>query len=182
MAALGCGGSQHAEMPLKVGEAFTYEVVSGMAAKHVDTIRVVGAVPLAGVSGFELKGDLGVSTFAWRKGELLVGNGPYGHIEPPLPLLDLDVKPDKEGVRTHTWAGTITTVGKPMVAEATVRTDPDKIQFGSHAVTTLHSTVVITMEKRTITLESWFLPGTGMIKQQQRTGTQLNYAATLLAQ
>ena len=168
-------------MPMHVGDSFTYEVNLGME-KRVVTVHVARRIPIADVLGYELQGEMGASRLVWKGGQLLTDAGPYGRLDPPLALINSTVKPvrDKDKLRVYNWTGVVTTLAEPMNASAKISNSQATVTIGPSEKNTVHSVVEMKIGAKEIRLESWYAPGTGMVKQEQWTGARLNYSAQLL--
>lgn len=173
IAALGCDGPQsHEPMAMKLDQAWTYEMRVGMS-KRVEPIKVIRLVPVGGVAGFELKGPLGMSHLAWKGTQLLSDMGAHARLYPPLPILDLKRK------RT-TWHGRVTTVSSPAPANAAIERTEETLVWNTRKVPTIRSTVNLHLPDKDITLDTWFMDGVGIIKQEQRTGVRLDTSILLI--
>ena len=169
----GCGGPESREpLPMHVGKTWTYEMRIGMS-KRVEAIKIVRIVPIAGVAGYELKGPLGMSHLAWKGAQLLSDMGAHARLNPPLPILDLQKS-------KTTWHGRVTTVSQPGAANASIARTEESLVWNTRRVVTTKSTVDLRLPDKEITLETWFLPGVGIVKQEQRTGVRLDSSIVLI--
>ncbi len=158
---VGCS-KQPELMPMKIGSQTSYVVRYGLDSK-VEPVKVVREVPIAGVTGYELAGPLGVSRLAWKDGVLLAAATTNARFDPPIPLLAVDGK-------DRTWSGTVESLGKKQAATATLVHKSEKIELISKKVDTTLSTLTLSLPKGTVELSSWFQSGVGLVQQEQRTG------------
>ena len=171
---VGCRGQEQNDLlPLEVGKIWTYQIRVGMD-KRVEPVKVSRETPVDGVNGYELKGLLGDSRLAWKNGQLITDSGAHGRLRPHLPLLDIN--------KDHlTWHGSITTISAPRPAYAKILRTEEKAFFWNNRKTRVtRSTVILTLPDKEITLDTWFLKGVGIVKQEQRTGIRLDTTMTLV--
>ncbi len=82
---IGCGSRDNWQ-PLVVGKTWTYRVQAGFDHR-IESIRVMRALSVASVEGFELAGPLGVSRIAWKHGTLVADSTVNARFLPAVPLL-----------------------------------------------------------------------------------------------
>ena len=153
-------------MPLSVGRSVTYEVTHGLE-KHVEALTVTAEVPIMGRTGYEFSGPMGVSRLVWQNGVLYASQTANAVLDPPVPLVSLDGKP-------RTWTGTLEAleVSSDATAEL-VQKQVKGLELGSRKVDATLSTLTIKMPRGSIEVQSWFVPGEGLVQQEQRTGNVL---------
>src|SRR5690242_20026133 len=81
----GCGGGGK-EFPLSVGRTWSYMVDAGFGTTRVEEVKVLRKVPVDGVTGFELGGNMGQSRLAWKDGILEASQLPNATFNPPIPM------------------------------------------------------------------------------------------------
>lgn len=169
----GCGKpASHALMPLDIGKVWTYEIRLGIP-KRVEQIKVTRKTAVGGVIGVELEGPLGISRIAWRDDQLIADAGAHARFDPPIPLLDARQK-------VVPWHGRLTTVSTPRPASALITTIKEDLSWKGRKRAVTHSTVAVQLPDKKITLDTWFLAGVGIVKQEQRTGVRLDNTMVLL--
>jgi hypothetical protein len=161
---VGCA-KQSDLMPLKLGTSATYEVSYGLE-KHVEPLTISRSLPVDGVTGFELSGPMGVSRVAWHNGELRAAQTANAWFDPAIPIL-ADDKKDRQ------WSGRVGVMGVKSLAKAVLTHKQDKLDMGSKAVEATLAELTITLPRGTIVVDSWFQPGVGLVRQEQRTADKL---------
>ncbi|MFZ4507815.1 MAG: hypothetical protein ACOYON_08995 [Fimbriimonas sp.] len=168
---LGCKGPDQSWMPMAVGKSWTYVVVIRGEFSRID-VRVERSIAVGDASGFELRSSLGTSRFAWFGGKLITTELAGARVSPPLPILDPSAK-------EVSWTGYVNTLGKAEKAEATIKIEKTKLSDGLRTKDTLHSTVKVSLPGREVTLDTWFRSGVGIVRQEQRTGSDLDFSLNL---
>ncbi|MEA2552317.1 MAG: hypothetical protein QOJ65_493 [Fimbriimonadaceae bacterium] len=168
MALAGCGGGK--EFPLSVGRSWSY-MVRGTFASRVEEVKVLRKVPVDGVMGYELGGTMGQSRLAWKDGVLVAQQLPNATFNPSIPL----VVAGEEKARRD-WKGLIGAFGKGTPATATLIQEQDPMTVTGKTIKTTRSTLTILTPERKIELITWFEPGVGPIKQEQRNNETLEVA------
>lgn len=165
LAVAGCGGSESL-MPLRVGEKRNY-IVRFPFYGTVEAVTVAGRTSVAGVEGFELQGNLGMSRVAWKGGSLVAEVLNHSRFAPALPLMPAS--------RKASWSGTVHLLNSPFPAEAKIEQAEVQDQLLGRALPGRKSVVRLRVPdlNRTITVESTFLYGIGLVRQVQwSNGTQ----------
>jgi hypothetical protein len=169
----GCAGSPDL-FPLEVGRSWTFSVRTGYVT-YVEPVAVEREIAVAGARGYELVGPLGTMRLAWR-GRVLLGERFANLIAaPPLPLLV-----DSVGAETRSWRGSLHTLDGTKRAEATLRQEPQKVRVANRDFDGVMASLSIRMEGRAIELMTWYAPGVGPVRQEQRTDGRLDVAMELL--
>lgn len=156
----GCQGSGSDYFPLKSGAKWSYEVKTDFDSR-VDDMTVARRVSVGPAKGYELDSPTGPSRLAWDRSTLLASQISGQTFEPPLPL----IVPGSQS-----WRGTIETAGRRTPAKAQVKCQVVKLTFAGRQVDGLQSDVRIQSAGQPIQLTSWFVQGTGLVRQEQRTG------------
>ncbi|MBX3118148.1 MAG: hypothetical protein KF784_03720 [Fimbriimonadaceae bacterium] len=155
-------------MPLEVGSEWKYNV-SGKFAKYVEPLRINKEVGVAGTQGVELTGPLGSSSMAWKNGVLYADRLAGTSYSPPLPLLAADS-------RTIDWKGTASwPMSGSVKVEARLTHEAQKLKLDAREYETTRSRLQLVLDgKRSMEVTTWFAPGTGIVRQEQRTGGELD--------
>lgn len=149
------------EFPLAVGKSWSYMV--GVWAKRAEEVRVLRRVSVGGVDGFELGGPMGESRIAWKGDTLIAEQLPNATFNPPIPLLVSGVSKAR-----REWSGMIGSMGKGRRATAVLIQEPEDKKSR-----VLMNTLTIMAEGSKIEFVSWYRPGEGPIKQEQRNNEEL---------
>ena len=150
-----------------MGRSWSYMVGSGFGPSRVEEVKVLRRVPVDGVTGYELGGNMGQSRVAWKGGVLEAAQLPNATFNPPIPL----VVGGKDKARTD-WKGMIGAMGRGTQASAVLIQEPDKLELSGKTVNTTKATLTINGSEKT-ELVTWFQNGVGPIKQEQRTNNVL---------
>lgn len=148
-------------MPEDVGTRWTYSVRTGFGAEHVEDIRIARHLSVAGTRGFEMIGPMGSSRLAWREGALWADRFSNVGFEPPIPLLRADRRPAEWKGKWITPFGTETATGT--LKHSTAELSIDGMKFSA-----VVSELSFARQTGTTTLTTWFAPGTGIVRQEQR--------------
>lgn len=151
-----------------MGRSWTYSVDTGLTT-FVATTKVERRVPVGGVMGYELRGTMGASRLAWDRRRLVASMLPHTRFNPPLPLAVAGAKGDAKKPFRAAWRGNVEWFGKARPATATLEQVSDRVRIGSTEVPATLSTVRLTTEDRNVELQSWFVDGLGLVRQDQRT-------------
>ncbi len=165
----GCrGGGDSDLMPLKVGSEWKYSV-SGTFAKFVEPMRINREIGVAGTQGVELVGPMGYSSVAWKKGVLYADRLAGTSYSPPLPLLAADG-------RQMDWDGTVAwPTDGTQKATARLTHETQKLKLDANEYSTTRSRLQIIIDgTKSVELTTWFAPGIGIVRQEQRTGSNLD--------
>jgi len=151
-------------MPMEAGRTLKYVVRSGFDTR-VEAVTVARRLTVAGTDGYEMKGPLGVSRVAWKDGVLLAEATSNAWFRPAIPLVAEDGK-------DRTYHGRIEVLGKESPANATLTHKTEKIEVRNRRVSTTLATLTVKVPKGTIELTTWYQPGIGVVRQEQRTNGQ----------
>lgn len=162
-------------MPLEVGQRKTYSVRTPYVT-YVDTLRVVGPVSVGGSAGVEISGRMGLVCLAWRGDELIADRLHGTRADPPAILaLARTEKVERE------WKGSIVVNGTARTVHAVLRQKPEQVQVGSRNLPGVRSELTLRPSGwPPIELTSWFVPGRGLVRQEQRTGGELDFRLDLV--
>jgi len=163
----GCGTSGGL-MPDEPGMQWTYDVRTGFGAGHVAEVRVARRLSVAGSEGFELAGALGNAQFAWRDGTLWVDRLSNVRLNPPAPLLRKDRQ-------RAAWTGKLETPFGTESAKADLAHTEEKIKIAGRTFEAVRSELRLERNLGTTTLLTWFAPGVGIVRQEQRTRGALDF-------
>jgi len=166
VAVFGCSGGQ--EFPLSVGQSWSYMVHGELRQSTVEEVKVLRQVPVDGVTGFELGGNMGQSRLAWKDGKLIAAQLPNATFKPPIPLLIAG-----ESKARAEWKGMVGAMGKGTEATALLIQEPSKETFSGRTVQTTKTTLTIMSGPTKTELITWFKKAEGPIKQEQRTNNVL---------
>jgi len=159
-------------MPLEVKRAWTYDVTNGLESR-IESVTAVRPIPVAGVQGMEFNGPLGVSRFAWVGNALVAQCTSNLVFTPPIPLLASNGKQER-------WAGKVTWMGRPIQATAEVSERPFSLTLVARTIESTESDLVLHLPSHTIELLTWFEPGVGIVKQEQRSGPKLEIGVEMV--
>jgi hypothetical protein len=167
---LAVGGcrSQPAEFPLAVGKTWTYSVRTGLVT-HVEPVKVTRSLSVAGVSGYELSGPMGVSRVGWKDQELVADALANASFNPALPLL---ISGEERARRS--WSGTMTVAGSGAASSAILVQEPETRQVGGKSVRAIKAVLTLKARGRTVEVITWYVAGTGPVMQEQRTDGRLD--------
>jgi len=150
-------------MPLAVGHVWTYEV-HGRRLGQVVEMRVSRRIAVDDVSGYELTGPLGTARLAWNGPRLMAETLCGTTYDPPIPLLDARL-PQKPLV----WSGVVMAPAAVSEAGATLTHLATDIMFASRKDAAVETILKLQAGRRRIELDSWFVDGVGLVKQEERT-------------
>lgn len=163
-----CGCGDGKEFPLSVGKSWSYMVDSGFGTTRVEEVKVLREIPVDGVTGYELGGNMGQSRLAWKDGVLEAAQLPNATFNPPIPIL---IGGEKKARKE--WKGMIGVVGRGSHATAILIQEPDKASFSGRTVQATKTTLTILSGPDKTELITWFQDGQGPIMQEQRTNNIL---------
>ena len=170
----GCG-SDRTEFPLRVGQKWTYSVLTGLYTR-VEDVSVAREVSVAGVEGYELAGPLGISRIAWKDGVLVADALANSQFEPELPLLVAG----EESAR-RSWTGTLSAMGSKVAAKAEMVQSTENRQIGGKSVRARKVVITLRGEKNTVELITWYVADVGPLMQEQRTNGRLDVSLEALS-
>lgn len=162
-------------MPLASGNSWSYSVRWGLQ-QRVDEVAVVGRISVAGRSGWLLEGPLGVSRLAWIDGTLLAEELGGIRYAPAIPLASIPLAD-----RQVAWQGLASVDGQLVDASAKLLQRKAKVQFGGRTYPGLANTLSLQAGGHLIEMESHFVPGVGIVRQDQRIDGRLERALELLS-
>lgn len=170
---VGCAAPGDRYMPLEPGSEWTYTVQLHFKSV-IARLKVKEQAPVGSGMGWRLAGDLGESRMAWRAGKLIAAELGGTKFDPPITLLD----PTAKEAPQADWKGVIRHAGKQIPAAGTlsqtVLTDEaDKLQIGSRKFSSIRSRLEVKAEGANLELTTWFAPGVGIIRQEQRINGDL---------
>lgn len=168
-AGIGCNGSGGDQlMPLKKDATWEYQMRMGLAST-VDTWTVIGPARVGGSMGWEMTGPGGSSRLGWSDGTLwaqMLGGTTY---LPPIPLVAANMK-EAEGVK---WQGVVTVASRRYPAKAELTQATEKFKVAGRNLTATRSDLLISMNGKTMSITTWFAPGIGVVRQEERSADQL---------
>ena len=166
-------------MPLELGREWTYAVSAGFQ-KFVEPVRVVGRVPVSKTEGYKLEGPLGTSHLAYENGKLIASRFANSTFDPPLPLLDAQLKNDTKP-KTWSWNGSMRSFGYDRPASATISQSKAKVDLAGESINAIRTDIMIRSKSAQIEVRTWFRPGYGIVQQEQRTNRNLIVALQLIS-
>ena len=168
-------------MPLDQGRSWTYTFTAGFAT-FVEPVEVKGEAAVGHARGVLLTGPMGTSRLGWNGDTLLVARFANASFSPPLPLV---VEAGGKGTARREWKGTIEAFGVPREALATMTQSRVRLASGGVKIGTVRS--VVNLQAREpgrrptqIEIITWFRPGVGIVRQEQRTDRKLIVGLRLL--
>ncbi|MHB8635649.1 MAG: hypothetical protein ACYC96_04155 [Fimbriimonadaceae bacterium] len=162
LALVGCRGGGQSLMPLSVDHAWTYEV-HGRRVGQVAEMRVNRRIAVDDVSGYEVTGPLGVDRLAWRGPQLIAETLCNTTFNPPIPLLDSRLPRSPV-----LWSGAVTAPASVVHATGTLTETATDTVFASHKTAAVKSVLQLNLGRRRLELDSWFVAGVGLVKQEER--------------
>lgn len=157
----GCA-SRTDHFPLRVGDAWVYEVQGGFIA-GADELKVTGTTTIQGQTGYVLEGAFGPARLAWSGNTLLAEDLANTRFKPPIPILVEDTgKPERE------WRGAMVTMGKLVNATATLAQEAKPLDLGSRKYQAIHALLSITAPGSEIEVSVWYAKGIGPVRWEQR--------------
>jgi hypothetical protein len=163
----GCGRPAGEYFPLREGVTWSYRVRAGFVVR-VEEVRVLRPIAVAGARGWELASPMGGSRLAWSGGWLVAESLPGARFSPALPLL-APARPSATWNWPEAGDGYATFGGTTIEARAVGRQRPETLEVGGREYETLRSTVELSAGGERIELDTWFAPGIGPLRQEQRT-------------
>lgn len=162
----GCGDGPSDLMPLSIGEDWVYLARNGIQT-YTQKMRVERQVAVGDVEGYELAGDLGVAHMAWSHGRLITDQMAGARFDPPLILY-------APGNKDIPWSGAVYSGDRKEMATGTIGNGKEKLDLLERTVDTVCSTVWLKVGDKNVVLKSWFEPGTGIVRQEQKTDNRLD--------
>ena len=150
-------------MPLAVGHVWTYDV-HGRRLGQVVQVRVNRRIAVDDVSGYELTGPLGTARLAWHGPRLVAETLCGTTYDPPVPLLDARLPQ-----APLLWNGTVAAPASVSEANATLTQVATDTIFASRKTAAVETVLKLQAGRRRIELDSWFVDGVGLVKQEERT-------------
>lgn len=164
---IACGCSQGDPLfPLRMGNEWSYSVKTGLA-EYVESIKVSKELPVGGRQGYELTSSMGMTRLAWVDGVLLATALTGTRFNPPIPVLT-----SSEDTATLKWKGRMYSGGHTYEADATVTQSPDALHRDGRRLAAIKTATLIRLSDREIEIQSWYVTGTGLVNQVQRTRMQ----------
>lgn len=136
---------------------------------RAEDVKVLRRVPVDGVSGFELGGQMGQSRIAWRDGVLIAEQLPNVTFSPPIPLLQAGAAKARKQ-----WRGMVTVLGRSNPGTAVLIQEPESLQLGMKKVKTTRATLTIQSGGNVLDLVTWYQAGEGPVRQEQRTNNRMD--------
>lgn len=159
----GCGSGVQTYMPLDEGNKWTYESRIDSVFGVTD-LEVTSRAPVGRNSGWKLEGDMGTSRLAWVGDSLLAAELAGTTYSPPIPIFARD---------KSLWNGTVSTTKSLSAATARLARSTEKIKVGGREFSTIKCVLDLKVQDDHIQLTTWFFPGMGIIRQEQRSGPGL---------
>jgi hypothetical protein len=157
---------------MEVGKAWVYMARTGLQSLP-DNVRVTRRLSVDGVEGVELMGDLGVSHVAWSGSRLITDQMAGCRFLPPLPLLAV-------GEDQASWRGWVYSGAKREPWKAQISSQSAKLDVLGTMANTVCSSVDMSSGPLRLQVKTWFEPGVGIVRQEQRTNDRLDLTLELL--
>lgn len=182
---LGCGGGSDL-MPLEVGKTWNY-IVRAKFSTYVAPVKVTRRLSVASVPGFELTSILGSTRLAWSGDALVTDRLVNTQFTPALPLLYRTGETSE-----RLWKGRVVFVdrsapnqvdflaGKGLVTATQSQKPDNELEYNGMKLHCIRSTIHMKTAAREIELLTWFAPGIGIVKQEQRTDGTLLVSLSLV--
>ena len=164
---LGCG-SPPPLVPFAVGDHWDYRFRTGLE-RETGRIEVAREVPVAGGVGWELRGPMGVSRLGYAGDRLVADQLGGAFLTPPLPI-GLPLK------SRALWRGWVVSPKGRQPAKATIEADESKPEIMGRKRVLNRTVVTLRVDGRKIELATYYAPGDGIIRQDQRTDERLDLA------
>lgn len=161
----GCGGPGRLA-PLTVGQKWDFRFRRGVE-RDVGQIEVVREVPLASGTGWELRGPMGVARLGYAGDRLVADELGGAFLTPPLPI-GLPAKGRAQ------WRGWVVSPEGRQPAKATAFADVQPLKVQGQERKLDRTVVSMRVGGHAVELTTWFVPGDGIVQQEQRTDDKLN--------
>lgn len=187
---VGCQSDrEEAYFPLRPGREWTYQVRTPFAG-YVETLKVGPVISVAGVKGYRLQGTMGETRLAWHGGTLLADRIGSIAFDPPVVLLDPAelAKAEKETKRGEVPVGLVNQSPKASApagvgpAKVTLSETRVKFKFHGREEKGIRANLTVSALGAVYELESDFLPGHGLIRQEHLTNGAFDLEMNLLAE
>jgi hypothetical protein len=150
-------------MPLGEGNTWEY-VVRLDGDETTQTVKTVRRAPVGDADGWLLESQMGSFRLGWDGDVLLAAELPDSSYSPPIPLLAPQ--------RTE-WSGTVSTpTGRSAATAKLVRTN-ERLDVGGRQYQTIKTVLTLDSDGEKVQLTTWFFPGMGILRQEQRRGPGL---------
>lgn len=160
----GCGGPERLA-PLSVGRKWDYRFRWGLE-REMGRIEVVREVPVAGGTGWELRGPMGVSRLGYVGDRLVADQLGGAFLSPSLPI-GVPVK------STVLWRGWVVSPDGRQPAKATIKAEEKSLKIQGRERNLNRTVVTMRVGGRAVELATWYAPGDGIVQQEQRTNEKL---------
>ena len=130
----------------------------------METVSVVDRAPVGGTKGYLLHSGMGDCRMAWDRDRLVASQLAGTLYSPPIPLL----------ARNGTsWSGVVVTPSGKTAGHATVALANEKLDVAGRQYETIKTVVNLVVGTDRAQLTTWFYPGLGILRQEQRNGPAL---------
>jgi hypothetical protein len=164
---LGCATPQKEMMPLTEDSEWTYQSRAGLRS-FIASVEVQDQVPVAGGPGWRLVSDFGESHWAWKDGVLVASLLPFAAFDPPLPMLDPTWNSQPE-----VWEGIVELPSEPVEGSAEILAETTELEINQQDTPATKITHRMDIGREGLLLETWFVDGIGIARQEQRRGERL---------
>ena len=161
--AAGCGGGTTSYMPLAKGNHWVYLVTIDPESTYQD-LRVVREASVGSTRGWLLESEMGDCRLGWQGGILLAAELGGTAYSPPVPLFAED------GAK---WQGVLATATVSTAATATMRRTNESLDVAGRKYRTVKCVLDLQSSQGPLQLTTWFFPGMGILRQEQRSGPAL---------
>lgn len=169
----GCGSEPW--LPLHVGASWRYDVRERLGSR-IETVRVTREIPISGLSGYVLLSGSGESRLVADGGLLKAQALPGMRFDPPIPLLD------NSGRKMEwTWQGRLRTLSEWRSASAKIDQEGINTRLGGVRYRALRTRLNLTDQGQAVSVESTFVRGIGLLRQEIRIDDRLQRALEYLS-
>ena len=117
--------------------------------------------------GWELRGPMGAARLGYAGDRLVADQLGGAFLTPPLPI-GISVK------ARASWRGWVVSAAGRQAAKAEIAANETKNPFQGRSRLTNHTVVSLRVGLKTIDLQTWYVPGDGIVQQEQRTNDKLD--------
>lgn len=160
---VGCSSGIRDYMPLGPNDEWEYEVHIDFVAS-TEMLRVARPAPVGSIEGWLLESGMGDSRMAWDGDVLLAAELAGTVYAPPIPLLATGDK---------AWRGVVMTTSSRTAGTARLQRSDEKLHVGIRDYDCAKTVLTLESSGETVQLTTWFFPGLGILRQEQRRGPQL---------
>jgi len=172
---VGCGSAQ-GWMPLEDGWAWQYTIEDRQGAvsrTYNEPWQVGREVAVAGVMGREVKSNLGVLRLGWKGSQLFMSQSTTATFIPAMPIFSA-----QDG-KTE-WSGIVKWGSQRLKASAILTMTTAKVDYGAEKELAKISDIVVTLPNQRMGINTTFVEGAGIVRQEQTLNNKSIYEVKLL--